>query len=237
MLTVHHVNAFLVIAVCAASAVAAFWARRRGRAGERRLASARARADARRRAGRARAAAAVRPQPRGRPAPLRLRHVRAARRALARGCTRRPTRARGCSGSRRDARRRRARRARLHDRMRNIPLRPQPGDPRARRAADRRAEPGDGARDRRDAAALRVLHRDRRRRLLRSGATSGAARSSRGRPRAAVSSTARSRSLVVDLGWYLLRSLTGRDLLAFFVVLAVCVYVGVRTWRDQRSVL
>ena len=33
MLTVHHINAFLVIAVCAASAVAAFWARRRGRAG------------------------------------------------------------------------------------------------------------------------------------------------------------------------------------------------------------
>jgi len=33
MLTAHHVNAFLVIVVCAASAVVAFVARRRGRAG------------------------------------------------------------------------------------------------------------------------------------------------------------------------------------------------------------
>jgi hypothetical protein len=30
MLTVHHVNAFLLIAVCALASVAAFWARRRG---------------------------------------------------------------------------------------------------------------------------------------------------------------------------------------------------------------
>ena len=42
---------------------------------------------------------------------------------------------------------------------------------------------------------------------------------------------------VVDIGWYMLRSLAGRDLLAFFAVLAVCAYVGIRTWRDQRSVL
>jgi hypothetical protein len=33
MLTAHHVNAFLVIGVCVAAAVAAFVARRRGRAG------------------------------------------------------------------------------------------------------------------------------------------------------------------------------------------------------------
>lgn len=33
MLTAHHVNAFLVIAACAASALVAFIARRRGRAG------------------------------------------------------------------------------------------------------------------------------------------------------------------------------------------------------------
>jgi len=33
MLTVHHVNAFLVIGVCAASSVAAFFARRRGAGG------------------------------------------------------------------------------------------------------------------------------------------------------------------------------------------------------------
>lgn len=33
MLTAHHVNAFLVIAVCAGAAIVAFTARRRGRAG------------------------------------------------------------------------------------------------------------------------------------------------------------------------------------------------------------
>jgi hypothetical protein len=33
MLTVHHINAFLVIAVCVAASAAAFWARRRQRAG------------------------------------------------------------------------------------------------------------------------------------------------------------------------------------------------------------
>ena len=43
--------------------------------------------------------------------------------------------------------------------------------------------------------------------------------------------------LVVDVGWFMLSSLAGRDALAFFAVLAVCVYVGVRTWRDQRSLL
>lgn len=41
--------------------------------------------------------------------------------------------------------------------------------------------------------------------------------------------------LAVDIGWFMLASLAGRDALAFFGVLAVCVYVGVRTWRDQRS--
>jgi hypothetical protein len=38
---------------------------------------------------------------------------------------------------------------------------------------------------------------------------------------------------VVDLGWWFLGSLSGRNLLAFFVVLAVCVYAGVQTWRRQ----
>ncbi len=33
MLTAHHVNAFLVIAVCVAASAAAFWARRRGAGG------------------------------------------------------------------------------------------------------------------------------------------------------------------------------------------------------------
>jgi hypothetical protein len=41
--------------------------------------------------------------------------------------------------------------------------------------------------------------------------------------------------LVVDVGWYMVSSLNGRDALAFIVVLAVCLYAGVRTWRDQRS--
>jgi hypothetical protein len=39
---------------------------------------------------------------------------------------------------------------------------------------------------------------------------------------------------VVDLGWWLLDSLGGREALAFFVVAAVCVYAMVRTWREQR---
>ena len=39
---------------------------------------------------------------------------------------------------------------------------------------------------------------------------------------------------VVDLGWLLLGHPQGRDALAFFVVAAACVYVGVRTWLDQK---
>jgi hypothetical protein len=39
---------------------------------------------------------------------------------------------------------------------------------------------------------------------------------------------------VVDVGWFMLAHLSGRDLLAFFVVAAICVYVGFRTWRSQR---
>ena len=40
--------------------------------------------------------------------------------------------------------------------------------------------------------------------------------------------------LVVDVGWWMLSSLSGRDALAFFVVLAVSAYAMVRTWRDQQ---
>jgi hypothetical protein len=40
--------------------------------------------------------------------------------------------------------------------------------------------------------------------------------------------------LAVDLGWWFTTSLSGRDALAFFVVAAVCVYTGVRTWRASR---
>ena len=42
--------------------------------------------------------------------------------------------------------------------------------------------------------------------------------------------------LVVDIGWWLLGGVGGgRNALAFFLVAAACVYVGFRTWRDQRS--
>jgi hypothetical protein len=39
---------------------------------------------------------------------------------------------------------------------------------------------------------------------------------------------------VVDVCWWLLVILSGREALAFFAVAAVCVYAMVRTWRDQR---
>jgi hypothetical protein len=40
---------------------------------------------------------------------------------------------------------------------------------------------------------------------------------------------------VVDLGWWFFGNPSGRDALAFFLVLAGCVYAMVRTWRDQRT--
>jgi hypothetical protein len=43
--------------------------------------------------------------------------------------------------------------------------------------------------------------------------------------------------LVVDLGWLFLGGLAGRDMLAFVIVAAACVYVGVRTWREQRRLV
>jgi hypothetical protein len=42
---------------------------------------------------------------------------------------------------------------------------------------------------------------------------------------------------VLDLGWYLVVGVTGRDALAFFVVAGICAYVAVRTWREQKSAL
>ena len=39
--------------------------------------------------------------------------------------------------------------------------------------------------------------------------------------------------VLVDLGWYFFQSLTGPDLLAFFLVLLACVFAAVKTWRDQ----
>jgi hypothetical protein len=39
--------------------------------------------------------------------------------------------------------------------------------------------------------------------------------------------------LVVDLGWWFVASLSGREALVFFVVAGVCVYAALRTWREQ----
>jgi hypothetical protein len=41
--------------------------------------------------------------------------------------------------------------------------------------------------------------------------------------------------LVADLGWWFFGSLSGRGALVFFVVAAICVFAGWRTWRDQRT--
>lgn len=38
---------------------------------------------------------------------------------------------------------------------------------------------------------------------------------------------------VADIGWWFLGSLSGPDALVFFVVAGVCIYAGVRTWRQQ----
>jgi hypothetical protein len=40
---------------------------------------------------------------------------------------------------------------------------------------------------------------------------------------------------VVDLGWWFVTPLGGRDELAFFVVLAACAYAAVSTWRRQHN--
>ena len=42
---------------------------------------------------------------------------------------------------------------------------------------------------------------------------------------------------VVDVGWWVVVGVTGRDVLAALVVGAICLYVGVTTWREQHSVL
>jgi hypothetical protein len=40
--------------------------------------------------------------------------------------------------------------------------------------------------------------------------------------------------LLVDLGWWFVAGLSGRNALVFFLVAGVCVYAAVRTWREQR---
>lgn len=41
--------------------------------------------------------------------------------------------------------------------------------------------------------------------------------------------------LLVDIGWWLWSSPSGRNALAAIIVAAICAYVGFRTWRGQRS--
>jgi hypothetical protein len=43
--------------------------------------------------------------------------------------------------------------------------------------------------------------------------------------------------LVVDIGWWMLGGLAGRNLLAAILVAAACGYAGYRTWRDQRNLV
>ncbi len=43
--------------------------------------------------------------------------------------------------------------------------------------------------------------------------------------------------LVVDVGWWMLSGLAGRDLLAAILVAAACGYAGFRTWRDQQTLV
>lgn len=43
--------------------------------------------------------------------------------------------------------------------------------------------------------------------------------------------------LVVDIGWWMLAGLAGRDLLAAVLVAGACAYAGVRTWRDQQQLV
>jgi len=41
--------------------------------------------------------------------------------------------------------------------------------------------------------------------------------------------------LIVDIGWWMLTGLQGRDLLIAILVAAACIYSGYRTWRDQNT--
>jgi hypothetical protein len=41
---------------------------------------------------------------------------------------------------------------------------------------------------------------------------------------------------VVDVGWWMVGGArSGPNALAFFLVAGACIYVGIRTWRDQRN--
>ncbi len=41
--------------------------------------------------------------------------------------------------------------------------------------------------------------------------------------------------LVVDIGWWMLGGLAGRDRLVALLVAVACGYAGYRTWRDQKN--
>jgi hypothetical protein len=43
--------------------------------------------------------------------------------------------------------------------------------------------------------------------------------------------------LVVDIGWWMLAGLAGRNLLVALIVAAACGYAGYRTWRDQKHLV
>jgi hypothetical protein len=43
--------------------------------------------------------------------------------------------------------------------------------------------------------------------------------------------------LVVDIGWWMLAGLAGRNLLVALIVAAGCGYAGYRTWRDQKHLV
>ena len=38
---------------------------------------------------------------------------------------------------------------------------------------------------------------------------------------------------VVDLGWFFVVGVSGRDALIFFVVAGACIYAALHTWREQ----
>ena len=196
MLAVHHVNAFLVIAVCAAASVAAFVARRRGAGGASThvLALAQTLVVAQVLFGLL----------------LLAEHKRAADRlhyaygTFAAACALRALAVRTRRSPRppalvrvRDPACRCARRPCLHDgHMRRIsPFWRGMGLLALARGRRRRPGPGAVARNRCRARAVRILHRDRVRRLPASGATSGGARSGSGRPSPATGLLRRGRAL------------------------------------------
>jgi hypothetical protein len=43
--------------------------------------------------------------------------------------------------------------------------------------------------------------------------------------------------LLIDIGWWMLVGLQGRNLLVAILVAAACGYAGYRTWRDQQTLV